>query len=78
MIQRIQSVYLLLAAIAMGAAFYFPLAKAIGPIDSLILYTYKVISQVPDNVPNLPAYFIWPLLGLSALILAFTFLTIFL
>lgn len=78
MIQRIQSVYLLLAAIAMGAAFFFPLADAIGSIDSLVLYTYKVESLVPDNIPNLPPYFMWPLLGLSALICVFSFLTIFL
>ena len=78
MIHRIQSVYLLLASITMGAAFYFPLADAIGALDSLVLYTYKVDSLVPDNIPNLSAYFLWPLLGLSSLILFFSFFTIFL
>ena len=78
MIQRIQSVYLLLATIAMGAAFYFPLADAIGSEDSLVLYTYKIVSLVPDQVPGFPAYFIYPMLGLSGLVFLFSFVTIFL
>lgn len=67
-----------MAAIFMGAAFYFPLADAIGALDSVVLYAYKVESLVPDNIPNLPVYFIYPLLALSTLILAFCVVTIFL
>ncbi len=78
MIQRIQSVYLLLATIAMAVSFFFPLADAIGINDSLVLYTYKMESLVPDSVPELPVYFIWPMLGLSSLVLLFSFMTIFL
>lgn len=78
MIQRIQSIYLLLAALFMGAAFYFPLADAIGALDSIVLYSYKVESLVPDSIPNLPVYFMYPLFGLSSLILVFCITTIFL
>ena len=78
MLQRIQSVYLLLAAIAMAVTFFFPLADAIGSTDSLLLYTFKVESLVPDQVPNLPVYFMWPLMGITIIVLLFSFMTIFL
>lgn len=78
MIQRIQTVYLLIAALAIGATIYFPLADAIGGDDSLILYTYQVISLVPDSVPDFPVYFIWPMLGISAFVLLISVIVIFL
>lgn len=78
MIQRIQTAYLLLAAIAMGATAYFPLADAIGINDSIILYTYQVTSLVPDSVPDFPTYFMWPLMGISALVLLISLMAIFL
>lgn len=78
MIQRIQSLFLLLAAIAMGASFFFPLASAFGADDSLVLYAYKFVSLVPDNSPDVPGYFILPLEGISALVTLFALVTIFL
>lgn len=77
MIQRIQTVYLLLAALAIGATAYFPLADAIGIDDSLILYTYQVISLVPASVPDFPNYFMWPMMGIVGLVLLFSIITIF-
>lgn len=77
MIQRIQSVYLLLAAIAMGLTAYFPLADAIGSNDSLVLYTYKIVSLVPDSSPDLPVYFMWPMEVISVLVLIISLVTIF-
>jgi amino acid permease len=78
MIQRIQSVYLLLAAIAIGLTAYFPLADAIGAKDSLVLYTYKISSLVPDGQPDFPSYFIWPIAIISALVFIVSIVTIFL
>jgi hypothetical protein len=78
MIQRIQSIYLFLAAVAMGATAYFPLADAIGINDSLVLYTYKVTSLVPDSYPDFPSYFMWPMMGISAMVLLISFVSIFL
>lgn len=78
MIQRIQTVYLFLAAIAMGATAYFPLADAIGINDSLVLFTYQVTSLVPDSSPNFPSYFMWPMMGISALVLLISIVAIFL
>jgi hypothetical protein len=78
MIQRKQSIFLLLAAIALSLLHYFPLASFIGDNDSLVLYIYKVISLVPDHVPVLPEYFIFPLLVVNALIILLTIVAIFL
>lgn len=77
MIQRKQTIFLFLSAIALGLLFYFPLASFIGDKDSLVLYIYKVISLVPGQVPDLPNYFILPLLTLNMLILMLTIVTIF-
>ena len=78
MIQRKQSIFLLLSAIALGLLYYFPLASFIGDKDSLVLYIYKVISLVPDNTPNLPNYFILPALTMNILLIMLTIVTIFL
>lgn len=78
MIQRIQSLYLLLAAIAMGATAYFPLADAIGAKDSLVLYIYKIGSLVPDSIPDFPVYFMWPMIGIASLAFIMSIITIFL
>lgn len=77
MIQRIQSVYLLLAAIAMGATAYFPLADSIGAKESLVLYTYKLVSMVPDSTLQVPTYFMWPMMGISVLVFLVSVITIF-
>lgn len=78
MIQRKQSVFLLLAAIALGLLHYFPLASFIGDKDSLVMYIFKVVSLVPDQLPDLPAYFILPLLAVNSMIILLTILIIFL
>ncbi len=78
MIQRKQSVFLLLAAIALGLLHYFPLASFIGDKDSLVMYIFKVESLVPDQLPDLPEYFIFPLLAVNSMIILLTILIIFL
>jgi predicted cation transporter len=77
MIQRKQTVFLLLAAIALGLLFYFPLATFIGDKDSLVLYVYKLVSLVPDNAPDVPAYFLMPLLSLNVLMILLSVVIIF-
>ncbi len=79
MIQRIQTVYLLLAVAALGAMFYFPLATFIGgDKDQLIMYIYELVSKVPDSSPAVPSFFIYPGLALVSLSLLFSFIAIFL
>lgn len=78
MIQRKQTIFLLLSAIALGLLHYFPLASFIGDKDSLIMYVFKVVSLVPDQIPALPEYFIFPLLAVNTMIILLTVLTVFL
>jgi hypothetical protein len=78
MIQRKQTIFLLLSAIALAFLHYFPLASFIGDRDSLVLYIFKVESLVPGQIPALPDYFIFPILAVNSLIILLTILTIFL
>jgi len=79
MIQRIQSVYLFLAVVALGAMFFFPLASFIGgDKDQLILYIYQLVSEVPDSNPDVPSWFIFPNLILASLSLVLSFVSTFL
>lgn len=78
MIQRKQTIFLLLSAIALGLLHYFPLASFIGDKDSLIMYVFKVVSLVPEQTPALPEYFIFPLLAVNTMIILLTVLTILL
>lgn len=78
MIQRKQTIFLLLSAIALGLLHYFPLATFIGDKDSLVMYIFKVVSLVPDQVSALPDYFILPILTVNSMIILLTILTIFL
>jgi len=78
MIQRIQTVWLFIAAVAMGATYFLPLASVYGQSDVLHLYTYKIISDVPDSVSPFPDYFLWPLLTLAVLIFILSVTAIFL
>ncbi|RLB63217.1 MAG: hypothetical protein DRH08_11390 [Deltaproteobacteria bacterium] len=78
MIQRIQSVYLFIAALALGATFYFPLASFIGgDLDQLVYYIYKVVSEIPGDTPAVPYYFIYPLLVLNILTVILSLSAIF-
>jgi len=78
MIQRIQTVYLFIAAVAMGATYFLPLASVYGQNDILHFYTYKIMSDVPDSVSAFPDYFLWPLLTLAILIFILSVVAIFL
>jgi hypothetical protein len=79
MIQRIQSVYLFLVVISLGAMFFFPLASFIGgDKDQLVLYVYQLISEVPDSSPDVPSWFIFPNLILAAASVIISLISIFL
>ncbi len=67
MLQRRQSVFLLLAAIALSLDFFFPLASFFGEQDSIILYIYKIISKVPDSNMPYTFNFVLPLLLINSL-----------
>jgi len=79
MIQRKQTIYLLLAAIAMILDFVFPIAKFIGTGDyQLEFYIYQVVSLVPDVKLPFDVMFAAPVTALTGLVILGSFITIFL
>lgn len=74
MIQRIQTIFWLLAELAIATAFFFPIASLINrnPAVELWLTGYKEVGSELVVFPT------WPLFGLCAIILILTFVTIFL
>ena len=78
MIQRKQSIYLFLSAIAMALDFIFPIAKFIGSGSyQLELYIYQVVSLVPDTTPPFDVMFVAPLTALTGLVVVGSLITIF-
>lgn len=51
MIQRIQSVYLLLSGASIALMFFFPIAWYYGELHTLSFYIYGIIDHVPVNEP---------------------------
>ena len=78
MIQRKQTLFLLLAIIASALMFFFPLAEFIGIKDSLVLSIQSVHSLVPDHEFPKSLSFVLPLLSGNIFVIVFSFITIFL
>jgi hypothetical protein len=78
MIQRKQTVFLLLVILASAAGFFFPLAEFIGVKDSIVLFVQKAHSLVPDSTFNKNGYFSLPLLSATGFVMLFSLITIFL
>jgi len=75
MIQRIQSIYLLLAIVAAALMFAFPLATFYGD-SNFTLYAYRVVFNDPDPSISFNAYFLMPLMGLLIFIILLSIITI--
>ena len=79
MIQRKQSIFLFLAAIAMILDFVFPIARFIGTGDyQLEFYIYNIVSLVPDVKSPFDVMFVAPLTALTGLVILGSLITIFL
>jgi len=76
MIQRIQTLYLLLAAIAASIMFFFPLAVFYGN-HNFELYIYQLNFFDPNPSLNVGEYFLLPLLGVVVLIIFLSLLSVF-
>lgn len=68
MIQRIQSLYLFLAFVAVMIMFFFPVASFYSDFYTLRLYIYEIQDLTPDNEPLFSQFFILPLSILVILI----------
>lgn len=51
MIQRLQSVYLLLSGLALVFMFFFPIAWYYGEFHTLTFYVHKIVDHVPASDP---------------------------
>lgn len=75
MIQRIQSLYLILAAVAASLMFAFPLAKFYGS-SNFALYVYQIEFFDPNPSLQLSSMFLLPLMGVVILIIALSIITL--
>lgn len=78
MIQRKQTLFLVVVIIASVLMFFFPLANFIGIKDSLILNIYSVKSLVPDKIFPNGLVFVLPILSADLFVIVFSLITIFL
>jgi len=82
MIQRIQSVYLALAALAATVLLIpfnnFPLVKFYGDTVALHFHTIRIENLVPGESSPFNAYFNWPMVAVVFLIIVFSTASIFL
>ncbi len=77
MIQRIQTVYLFLAAVTIGLVFAFPLADLLVNDKFLFIFRYRGLYEIKDNQEILSVHS-FPLAGLFAINLLITIVSIFL
>lgn len=76
MIQRIQSIYLLLSAVAAALMFAFPLAKFYGD-SNFALYLYRIEFFDPSPTMQLSPYFLLPLMALVIFVIIMSVLALF-
>ena len=78
MIQRKQTIFLFLAAVAMVLDFIFPIASFIGAGQyQLEFYIYQVVSLVPDATTPFDVMFVAPVTALTGLVVLGSIITIF-
>ncbi len=78
MIQRIQTIYLLLAAIMALLAFFFPVAWFYGDANVIQLFAYSAVDHVKDNAPLMQQAGFIPSLIIAVLLVLLPVLIIFL
>ena len=78
MIQRIQSVYLLIAGIALGVMFLFPLMGYYGELHTYQFNLLEMQNLVPDSIGVFNALFTLPLLAVVIFIIILAITAIFL
>jgi len=77
MIQRIQSVYLLLAALSSALMFAFPIGWYYGSSNTIEFYVYRIIDHVPGNEQLFAGSLLIPLIILVGASLLLPLLIIF-
>ncbi len=77
MIQRIQSVYLFVASLALGLMFVFPISRFYGDLHTLELSLLELKNLVPTSADIVNPYFTYPLAISVIIISAVAFISIF-
>jgi len=77
MIQRIQTIYLLVAFIASVLIFFFPLATYLSDLAYIKFWVYDIQDMVPSNEPLYGFLFNLPFIIICALIIFLIIFTIF-
>jgi CDP-diglyceride synthetase len=77
MIQRIQSVFLLIASIFALLQFFSPIAWFYGDASTLQFFVHRLIDHVPGNEPLFRLYFLLPIISIALILIILPLLTIF-
>jgi hypothetical protein len=77
MIQRIQSVFLLLTAIFAVFQFFFSVAWFYGDLNTIQFFVHRIVDHVPMNEPLFTAYFLIPIILIASILVLLPLLTIF-
>lgn len=77
MLQRIQTIYLFIASIAIGLMFAFPISNYYGDLHTFKLTLLGVINLVPDSGSIFQVYFTLPLITFVLLLTMLFIITIF-
>ena len=77
MIQRIQSVFLLIAAACSVLLFFFPLAGIYGDTSTYLFYIYKFQNMVPGEASQFNNTAVIPLAGINAVMAVLVLVSIF-
>jgi len=65
MIQRIQTVFLLVSLISAVLIFFFPIAWYYGELNTIAFYLHQLKDSVPDSKPLYNEFFLYPLILLD-------------
>lgn len=77
MVQRIQSLYLGLAIIALTLLFFFPIASFLSETLYFDFLITGLKSNVPGINPDFPSWFTWPLAALNLIIILLIGFTVY-
>ncbi len=77
MIQRIQTIYLMLATLVAILAFFFPIAWFYGTLHTIEFFVYEVVDHVKDNLPVLKTVALLPSIIIAALLILLPLYLIF-
>ena len=78
MIQRVQTLFLVLALAAMVVSFFFPMAVYLSELQYYKLYLYGIVSMVPDTGSPFSPMYVMPLAILAGITALLILVTIFL